>query len=219
MPVLATVIGTFSSGYDEFDRMMCYIDISKVRGDVYTEVVLPDADMLGDALLEIRHQGFDAYSWDVLYRSLYDNVELSVNLLYGVFFILAFLTAFFSSSISYDFLERDKKDAASLMLLGLPLKRLRSLYVSISFRVVLSSLLLGIFIAIPVTMLTPSVMTRIASMHFDALGNYLLCFDIDFPWLHILVLFSFIVLCSYLSLRLTLRHWSGESIDELIRAE
>lgn len=215
-PVLFTVSSSFNTGYSEFDSSLAFVPFSILDSPVFTEIIINDKANEDGVLAEILDSGYSAASYKRIYASLYNNIELSLNTLYLVFLLLALLAAFFSSNISFNYIERDKKDIALLYLTGLSLKDIKTIYVKITMAVVIFSLAFGLALAVAFSFFSPSLLSLLSSSGFRALDAYLLSFDIIMPFSRLILINAFLLLCSYLSLTVSLRSIRRSSIKDLL---
>lgn len=218
-PLLVTVAGIYDSGYMEFDSMLSYIPSALLKGSEHSEIILSDSESVDDYVASLSSSGYPATSYKRLYSGIYENVGFSVNVLYGVFIILVILASFFSSNISFYYIDRDKKDIALLFLSGLSLSRIRRVYASMTIRIVFIATAFGLLSAILFSFLTPSILSSLSSHGFAALDAYLTSFEIIIPFARIIAVNAFLLLCSYLTLLIALGCHKREDLVKLFSAE
>ncbi len=219
-PVLLTVSSVFYSGYAEFDSAMCYVPVSLLsfaKGN--TELLLnPGADE-EHALRQIGSEGYDALSYKSIYSAILSNVELSISMLYLVFIVLALLASFFSGNISFNYIERDRKDIAGLYLSGLGSREIKALYMRITMSAVLCAILSGLALALMLSAFTPALLSLLSRQGFSALDAYLVSFDISIPFLRLAAVNIFLSFFSAISLSIALRAVRKISLIDLLSSE
>ncbi len=218
-PILATVVGIYDSGYTEFDQSLCYVPFSALNGSEYTEIVLFNHDDLDVTLTSLIASGYAAISYKTLYAPIYDNLNLSVTVLYGVFVLLALLASFFAGNISFSYIDRDARDIALLYLSGMSHKEIKRMYVRITMSVVILAVLIGLVLSLLFSLFTPSILSALSRKGFAALDAYLTSFDIIVPVPSLLLLNILLLLFSYLSLSVALRGKSTVSIMNILSSE
>lgn len=204
-PLLLTVAGTYDSGYMEFDSALAFVPLSTLDGAICTEIVI-DRGYDDEALLiALREKGYDAYSYKSLYSAIYDNIELSVNTLYGVFVILVILASFFAGNISISYIDRDMGDIAMLSLSGLSDGQIRKVYRVITLSSVFISILIGLILAISLSFLSPAIISYLSDAGYEALDAYLTSFEIVIPAFRLFAVNLLLIVLSYISLLISLR--------------
>ena len=204
-PLLLTVAGTYDSGYMEFDSTLAFVPLSTLDGAIYTELVTNRGYDDEAILIALREKGYDAYSYKSLYSAIYDNIELSVNTLYGVFVILVILASFFAGNISISYIDRDMGDIAMLSLSGLSDGQIRKVYRVITLSSVFISILIGFILAISLSFLSPAIISYLSDDGYEALDAYLTSFEIVIPAFRLFAVNLLLIVLSYISLLISLR--------------
>lgn len=204
-PLLLTVAGTYDSGYMEFDSALAFVPLSTLDGAICTELVTNRGYDDEAILIALREKGYDAYSYKSLYSAIYDNIELSVNTLYGVFVILVILASFFAGNISISYVDRDMGDIAMLSLSGLSDGQIRKIYRVITLSSVFISILIGLILAIALSFLSPAIISHLSDAGYEALDAYLTSFEIVIPAFRLLAVNLLLIVLSYISLLISLR--------------
>lgn len=204
-PLLLTVAGTYDSGYMEFDSALAFVPLSTLDGAICTELVTNRGYDDEAILIALREKGYDAYSYKSLYSAIYDNIELSVNTLYGVFVILVILASFFAGNISISYVDRDMGDIAMLSLSGLSDGQIRKVYRVITLSSVFISILIGLILAIALSFLSPAIISYLSDAGYEALDAYLTSFEIVIPAFRLLAVNLLLIVLSYISLLISLR--------------
>ena len=204
-PLLLTVAGTYDSGYMEFDSALAFVPLSTLDGAICTELVTNRGYDDEAILIALRENGYDAYSYKSLYSAIYDNIELSVNTLYGVFVILVILASFFAGNISISYIDRDMGDIAMLSLSGLSDGQIRKVYRVITLSSVFISILIGFILAISLSFLSPAIISYLSDAGYEALDAYLTSFEIVIPAFRLFAVNLLLIVLSYISLLISLR--------------
>lgn len=204
-PLLLTVAGTYDSGYMEFDSALAFVPLSTLDGAICTELVTNRGYDDEAILIALREKGYDAYSYKSLYSAIYDNIELSVNTLYGVFVILVILASFFAGNISISYVDRDMGDIAMLSLSGLSDGQIRKVYRVITLSSVFISILIGFILAISLSFLSPAIISYLSDAGYEALDAYLTSFEIVIPAFRLFAVNLLLLVLSYISLLISLR--------------
>ena len=218
-PYLVTVSGFYDSGYMEFDSTLSYVPFSMIDAKEHSEIILNDSEDAERVLGTITSSGYIAMDYKTLYKGIYDNLVLSVSVLFGVFIILVILASFFASNISFEYIERDKKDIALLFLSGMDIASIKRLYVRLTMRIVVFAAILGIVLSVLFSFFTPSILSSLSRHGFSALNAYLTSFEIIIPFKGIIGINAFLLLCSYLTLFISLKSLSRDDLIKLFSAE
>ncbi len=218
-PLLLTVAGTYDSGYMEFDSTLAFVPLSTLDGAIYTELVTNRGYDDEAILIALREKGYDAYSYKSLYSAIYDNIELSVNTLYGVFVILVILASFFAGNISISYIDRDMGDIAMLSLSGLSDGQIRKVYRVITLSSVFISILIGFILAISLSFLSPAIISYLSDAGYEALDAYLTSFEIVIPAFRLFAVNLLLIVLSYISLLISLRVIGRRTIVNRLSSE
>ena len=218
-PVLMTVKGIFDSGYAQLDKYMAYVDNSLLDGSGAYEILLPlsvDVDAVQKALLE---NGYYTETYKELYSALYSNVQSSIQILYIILASVALLSAFFSSDIAKVYLDRDRKDIAALLMLGMDEKRVQKLYAKLTSVSVLMSSILGTIMGIALSFITPDIISLIAKRNPTLFEYYITGFEVRIPALAIASMIALMLVVSYLSQRISLKNIIRGNLASLVENE
>ena len=218
-PLLLTVAGTYDSGYMEFDSALAFVPLSTLDGAICTELVTNRGYDDEAILIALRENGYDAYSYKSLYSAIYDNIELSVNTLYGVFVILVILASFFAGNISISYIDRDMGDIAMLSLSGLSDGQIRKVYRVITLSSVFISILIGLILAISLSFLSPAIISYLSDAGYEALDAYLTSFEIVIPAFRLFAVNLLLIVLSYISLLISLRVIGRRTIVNRLSSE
>lgn len=213
-PVYLFVRGTYSSGYSEFDSTLAYVDSSVTSGPVVYEILTEsDSDELASRL---REEGYNARSYREIYPSIWHNINLSVALLDVIVVFVALLAGFFAISISAEYIDRDSRDIAAMMISGCASSDIVTCYRRITLLVTLIAASLGAILGV---ILSYAVMPLISSLdpaEYPALQNYVLSFKVTIPLPLILLLLCALLLSASISLRVSLKRYVSSSLSRAL---
>ncbi|MBQ0070941.1 MAG: FtsX-like permease family protein [Spirochaetales bacterium] len=215
-PFLMTLTGIFDSGYAQIDRYMAYIDYSIIGGEGGYEVFLPKGMKAEKAQGALALQGIFSETYQELYSALYQNVRQSVMILYLILGAVAVLAAFFSTDIAHVYTTRDKKDIGTLRLLGYSDKEIRGIYSKLTLLSLSVAAFLGTVLGLLLGLFSPSLIQLVAAKEPEMVEYYISSFSLTIPWLVILLMLCSMVLCSWLSLSLSLRKMTEEDLSLVI---
>ncbi|MBR1938262.1 MAG: hypothetical protein IJ836_04850 [Spirochaetales bacterium] len=213
-PVLVFLEGTYSSGYNEFDSNLAYTSIDVTDGQIVYEIRCEDVDK---TLSKLLLEGADAVSYKSLYRSIYNNLATSKDLLLVITILVAFLAGFFSISVSYEYIERDRRDIGGLLMLGFEKRSIIASYRYITLISVGISALVGEVVGILLSFLVSPILSSLDITRYPVLQNYVLSFEIVIPFKTLSLLFIALILSSYLSLRFALTRRVFSSLSSALR--
>lgn len=213
-PVYLFIEGIYSSGYNEFDEALVFTDIEVVDGITSYEILssLPEEDLLA----ALADEGISAIGYKNLYHSIYENIRLSVSLLDLIVVFVALLAGFFALSVSIEYVQRDKKDIAGMLLIGFSREDVVKSYIRITMSAVVTSVVLALLGGIGLSYLIQPVLSSLDVVAFPALQNYVISFEVSIPFCMLLLLLSATCLTSYLSLQLSLRKYVFSSLKEAL---
>ncbi len=213
-PVYLFIEGIYSSGYNEFDESLVFTDIELVDGIVSYEIL---SSLPADELLTLLEEsGVEAISYKELYRSIYDNINLSVSMLNLIVVFVALLSGFFALSVSIEYVQRDKKDIAGMLLIGFSREDVLRSYIRITMSAVFAAVVLALLGGIGLSYLVQPVLSSLDVISFPALQNYVLSFEVSIPFGMLLLLVASTCLTSYLSLRFSLKKYVFTSLKEAL---
>ena len=218
-PVLMTVKGIFDSGYAQLDKYLAYVDNSLLDGIGSYEVLIPQGVDVDSVRGELAREGYMTSTYKELYSNLYYNVQSSINILYVILVSVALLSAFFSSDIAKVYVERDKRDIASLLMLGMDERRIQKLYSMLTLISVLLASLLGVVFGILISYSTPDIISLISKKNPALFEYYITGFGIRVPFAAILSMVILMLAVSYATLRLSLKRINRANLLVLVENE
>lgn len=210
-PVILFVRGIYSTGYREFDSSLIFSTLEVVtEGDESWEIYTPhDVDELEQELVS---QGYKIRDYRQEHRAVYENISLSVSLLNVIVALIAFLAGFLSISVSTEYIERDKKDIAYMLLSGTSVHEMVSCYTRITMRRLALALAAGLVTGLCAVSLTIHMLGTLDVYQIPALQSYVTSFSIRIPFLMLFTIASVLLLSSYICLRISLRYGIGRSL-------
>lgn len=213
-PVYLFVSGTYSSGYSEFDSALAFTDSSVTSGTtVYEILTAEDPDRL---VATLRESGYNARSYREIYPALWQNINLSVALLDVIVVFVALLAGFFAISISAEYIDRDSRDIASMMISGCSSADIVTCYRRITLYVTLIASVLGSLLGIGLSYALMPLISSLDPAKYPALQNYVLSFKVLLPLPLILILLLALLLSAYVSLRLSLKRYVSSSLSRAL---
>ncbi len=218
-PVLMTVKGIYSSGYAQLDRYLGFVDISLLDSTSSYEILLKKGDDVDALVKSLNADGINAVSYKEKYSSLCTNVDQSIMILYVILIFVALLAAFFSADIAHIYTSRDRKDIASLRLMGISEKRIRVIYRKMTLSSVFISSLLGICGGLLLSLFSPSMISFVALKEPQLIENYITSFTLSIPFSSIIMMLIAMLLCSSLTLRIELRRTGNVELIKEIKGE
>ncbi len=201
-PVFCFVEGLYHSGYGEFDAHLVFSSRRLTSSEADTEIYTDREDEL---LSILKGKGYSAGSYKEIYASIYDNIIRSVALLDAIVILVALLAGFFSLSISSEYVERDRREIAGIMLLGFSRSDIAAAYRRITINVVVIALAAGMMLGIVFSHVIMPVIAGLDSAEYPFLSNYVLSFDVRVPYVTLVLLALALLLTSVVSLRVSLR--------------
>ncbi len=216
-PILMTVKGIYSSGYAQLDRYLGFVDISLVDGTSSYEILLDKNEDISAFLSSLWKDGIYAESYRTKYSALCTNVDQSVMILNVILIFVALLAAFFSADIAHVYTSRDRKDIASLRLLGLPEKSVRGIYRRMTIESLLFSSILGLAAGLLLSLFSPSLISFVARKEPELIEYYISSFTLSVPYSSLVLMLVLMVLCSSLTLRIELWRTRGAELSGEIK--
>ena len=218
-PLLMTVKGIYSSGYAQLDRYLGFVDISLVDGDSSYEILLDRNEDIQVFLSSLWKEGIYGESYRTKYSALCTNVDQSVMILTVILIFVALLASFFSADIAHVYTSRDRKDIASLRLLGLTEKSVRGIYRRMTLESLTVSSLLGTAAGLLLSLSSPSLISFVARKEPGLVEYYISSFTLSVPYKSLLLMLVLMVLCSSVTLRIELWRTRGAELAREIKGE
>ena len=218
-PVLMKVKGIYSSGYSQLDKYLSYVDISLSSDESNWEILLDKKTNIDEVLTNLWQRGIYAESYKDRYSSLCANVNQSIMILNVILIFVAILAAFFSADIAHVYISQDRKDIASLRLMGMEEKRVRKIYRLITLFSVFFSSLLGIIFGVLLSQFSPSLIKLIAQKEPELVEYYISSFTLSVPYKSLFLMLALMLVCSYITLSIELYRTRNEELSFEIKEE
>ena len=210
-PVLCRIDSIFSSGYDQLDSLLCFVDIDYAKTlygakeSTCLELLVTSEYMekLDDVISAIGG-GYDISKWNEHNVSVYENFVTSRQMILIILMLVVVVAAFYTASVAQQMIQDDMQEIAITKLIGASdiLVR-RSAFLSV-YTVTFIGMLLGIILGLLIGLNLGPILTWLSSMGLKSLSFYLLDFDITVPWLSILLISASLLLISYISIQVSL---------------
>ena len=204
-PFLCTVGGIYESVYPQLDSHLVFASESIVNADAGYEILLPRGMNERETIATLWDNGIPAESYKMMYSSLYSNVQSSIGILSVILLAVALLASFFSSDAAQVYIDRDRKDIKELYMLGLDRKRIRSLYFRLTLSAVTVSAVIGVVLGILLAFLSPLLLKLVAETEPALLEYYVTSFDIQIPYMALVIMVAIIILVAGISIAFSLR--------------
>ncbi len=218
-PLLMTVKGIYSSGYAQLDKYLGFVDITLVDGTSSYEILLDRNEDISAFLSSLWKDGIYGESYRTKYSALCTNVDQSVMILNIILIFVALLAAFFSADIAHVYTSRDRRDIASLRLLGLTEKSVRGIYRRMTIESLFLSSVLGTAAGLLLSLLSPSLIAFVARKEPELIEYYISSFTLSVPWSSLIVMLLLMIICSSLTLRIELWRTRGAELSREIKGE
>ena len=136
-----------------------------------------------------------------------------------ILIFVAILAAFFSADIAHVYISQDRKDIASLRLMGMEEKRVRKIYRLITLFSVFFSSLLGIIFGVLLSQFSPSLIKLIAQKEPELVEYYISSFTLSVPYKSLFLMLALMLVCSYITLSVELYRTRNEELSFEIKEE
>ena len=136
-----------------------------------------------------------------------------------ILIFVALLASFFSADIAHVYTSRDRKDIASLRLLGLTEKSVRGIYRRMTLESLTVSSLLGTAAGLLLSLSSPSLISFVARKEPGLVEYYISSFTLSVPYKSLLLMLVLMVLCSSVTLRIELWRTRGAELAREIKGE
>lgn len=218
-PVLVTVSGIYTSGYAQLDKYLAFVDISLIDGDSTYEILLDKNEDVDDVLHSLWREGIYGVSYKEKYSSLCTNVDQSIMILNVILIFVALLAAFFSADIAHVYTSSDRRDIASLRLLGMREGSVRAIYRKMTLLSVAAASVLGVLCGMLLSLLSPSLIKFAALKEPEVIEYYISSFTLSIPFSSILIMLILMLLCSSVTLHFELWRTRGRELYKEIKEE
>ena len=213
-PVYLFVEGTYNTGYGEFDSALVFTDSGLVSGNVSWEIVT-DADATALAG-RLKAEGIAAMDYRQMNSSIWNNIQISVASLSVIVALIAFLAGFFSISLAAEYIERDRRDIAFMLLMGTAEREMEKCYLEITVRRTAMAALLGTVLGTVLAAVAVPLLSAIDTFNLPALQSYVTNFSLAIPWPMLATMLLCLLASAALSLHFSLRHALSSSLRQVL---
>lgn len=213
-PVYLFIGGTYNTGYGEFDSVLVFTSRAIIDGQSSWEVMTEgDADALASSL---SSAGIPSMSYRQANRSIWANIQLSVTSLSVIVILIAFLAGFFALSLAAEYIERDRRDIAFMLLMGTSSREMESCYVRITLKRVAVAASAGTILGLVLASIAIPLLSHLDASAFPALQSYVTNFSLHIPVLMLIAMVIAMLLSASVSLHLSLRKALGSSLRQAL---
>lgn len=213
-PVYLFIGGTYNTGYGEFDSVLVFTSRAIIDGQSSWEVMTEgDADALASSL---SSAGIPSMSYRQANRSIWANIQLSVTSLSVIVILIAFLAGFFALSLAAEYIERDRRDIAFMLLMGTSSREMESCYVRITLKRVAVAASAGTILGLVLASIAIPLLSQLDASAFPALQSYVTNFSLHVPVLMLIAMVIAMLLSASVSLHLSLRKALGSSLRQAL---
>lgn len=211
-PVLLRIDAIFTSGYDQLDQILTYIDIEYARtlyssdSSSYLEaLVCEQYQMKLDEVVSALPSSSVLSKWSDHNVSVYENFVTSKQVIFIILVLVAIVAAFYTASVAQQMISDDMTDIAIAKLLGCSDSNVRkSAFMSV-YAVTCLGMGVGIALGLLIGCNLGPLLSFLSSLGLESLSFYLLNFDITIPWPSIAAISACLLFVSFISIMLTLR--------------
>lgn len=212
-PVMLQVGGVYSSGYEQIDSNLAFIDYDYALKLFFsdesrvTEILLKDSsdkEVLSFAS-SVSTDGI-VNTWQNKNYAVYSNFVNSRQMIILILLIIVFIASFFTASAANQIIEDDIPEIAVSKLMGASDAMTRqSAFISI-YTVTLTGMLIGLAVGILTGLNLSPVLKLLSKSELVNLSYYLMDFIPVVPWGDIALVLAVMTLVSALSIFISLRH-------------
>jgi lipoprotein-releasing system permease protein len=217
----AIVGGIFNTGIDEFDTSLCYCSLDFLLS-LYPESGITELSISLDgradehATIEALQQrlGLEVSAWHALYPALVSALKLEK---YAMCFILALIILIACSTIiALEFMHivHKREDIAILKAMGISSRALRTIFITMGILVAGSAALIGLALATAVGFIL---------IHYPCIqlpdAYYVSHVPISIEWYHFVLIFSLVMIISFIATWIPTRRIAIISVATLLRSE
>lgn len=146
--------GIFKTGIDDFDNNLIYCSHK------YLESIFPESGItqVYIKLQQLYHEqatvnalkarlNVDVYSWQSLYPTLVSTLKLEKYVMFFILLLIVLIASMNLISLIFMYITQKKKEIALFICFGMPLHKIKLLFISICLFITLLGSTLGLFIA------------------------------------------------------------------------
>ena len=210
-PVLCRIDSIFYSGYDQLDSLLCFVDIDYAK-TLYSEKSSTSIELLvkGDYMEKLDDviaalgDGYGISKWNEYNVAVYENFVTSRQMIFIILLLVVVVAAFYTASVAQQMVQDDMTDIAIAKLIGSSDTLVKkSAFLSV-YAVTVIGMLIGIALGLLIGCNLGPILTGLSELGLQSLSFYLLDFDINVPWLSILIISLCLLAISYVAIWLSL---------------
>ena len=210
-PVLCRIDSIFYSGYDQLDSLLCFVDIDYAK-TLYSEKSSTSLELLVkgeymerlDDVISVLGDGYAISKWNEHNVAVYENFVTSRQMIFIILLLVVVVAAFYTASVAQQMVQDDMNDIAIAKLIGSSDSLVKkSAFLSV-YAVTVIGLLIGIVLGLLIGCNLGPILTGLSRLGLQSLSFYLLDFDINVPWLSILIISLCLLAISYVAIWLSL---------------
>jgi lipoprotein-releasing system permease protein len=210
-PVLCRIDSIFYSGYDQLDSLLCFVDIDYAK-TLYSEKSSTSIELLvkGDYMEKLDDviaalgDGYGISKWNEYNVAVYENFVTSRQMIFIILLLVVVVAAFYTASVAQQMVQDDMSDIAIAKLIGSSDTLVKkSAFLSV-YAVTVIGMLIGIVLGLLIGCNLGPILTGLSNLGLQSLSFYLLDFDINVPWLSILIISLCLLAISYVAIWLSL---------------
>lgn len=210
-PVLVRIDGIFTSGYDQLDQLLAFVDLDYAK-TLYSDRSSSTLEILvtseyQERLDDVESAIGNSYllsQWSDHNVSVYENFITSKQMIFIILLLVVVVAAFYTASVAQQMIQDDIRDIAIAKLIGSSDAIVRkSAFISV-YSVTCIGMILGILLGLLIGFNLGPILSWLSSLGLDSLTFYLLDFEITVPWLSITIISASLLVISYLSIQISL---------------
>ena len=212
-PVMLQVGGIYSSGYEQIDNNLAFIDydyasrLFSSKDSRVTEILLRDSS--DSQVMSFEHSVTTdgvVNNWQNKNYTVYSNFVNSRQMIILILLIIVFVASFFTASAANQIIEDDIAEIAVSKLMGASDRMTRqSAFISI-YTVTLTGMLTGLAGGLFIGLNLSPILRLLSGSDLVNLSYYLMDFTPVVPWKDIALVLAVMTLVSALSILISLRH-------------
>lgn len=212
-PVLVRVEAIFYSGYDQLDQLLTFVDLDYAK-TLFTsetatscEIIVQNEylENLQEVISTLNVSSSKISTWNQHNLSVYNNFITSKQMILIILLLVVVVAAFYTSSVAQQMIQDDIKPISIAKLIGMNDKMVRiSAFMSVCL-VTFVGMLLGLCLGIAIGYALGPVLSQLSRMGLESLSFYLLDFDVQIPWITVLLVSACLLVLSNIAVWLTLR--------------
>ncbi|MCQ2398360.1 MAG: hypothetical protein MJ052_03560 [Sphaerochaetaceae bacterium] len=209
-PVLCVVSAIYSTGYNQLDETLAFTDFDFSCGIFpagYTTEIIVKAKYTS-ALNEVRwilNTDLPVSTWKSKHVSIYENFEVSRQIILLVLFLVIVIEAFYCSSVSSELVNDSMRQISIVKMLGLSPSDVRLwAFFSVETTVLFASLS-GLALGLILSFNIKNILNMLSESVIETFSSYLLDFSVIVPYGRIFIVMSAMIIISSFFVFISLR--------------